>query len=103
VRTTKPSLWELCADSRRVVPFLFPQIVPALVDRNLVEPGREGGSLIETLDPEVGLEKNLLRHVLHILWVPEDVGDQSSATEVLVRSPNDGAKNVATIEGEPWD
>ena len=30
-------------------------------------------------------------------------GDQSSAAEVLVHSPNDGAKNAASIQGESWN
>jgi transcriptional regulator with XRE-family HTH domain len=52
--------------------FLFPQIIPAFVHRNLVEPRGKRGALVESLERDVRLHENLLRDVLYVFSPAED-------------------------------
>src|SRR5580700_5695714 len=60
--------------------FFLSQQIPALVDGNLIQPSAESRPLVELLQREIRLNKNLLRNVLHILATPENTaGDGKDA------------------------
>src|ERR1700674_4523858 len=46
--------------------------VPALIHRDLIEPGAECRSLIKSLQREIGLNKNLLGDIFHVLAPSQD-------------------------------
>jgi hypothetical protein len=57
--------------------FLFAEVVPALVHRDLIEPGGEGRTQVKALERDEDLEKNLLGDILNILPPPQNRAYQS--------------------------
>lgn len=76
-----PSSCETCSSLIRFVgqgpDFLLSQIIPALVDRDLIEPGGEGRAHVKTLERDVDLHKNLLDDIFDVFATAQNAVDQA--------------------------
>ena len=63
---------------------LFAQIIEALVDRDLVNPGDQRAAEIKIADGEINLGKHLLRDILHIVALPDDAVDDGEYLRLVV-------------------
>ena len=82
--------------------FLLAQVVPALVHRDLVEPGGEGRTQVKALERDEDLEANLLGDILNILPPPQNRAYQSE-NALLVATNELLEGGLSSILGQSYE